>query len=131
MSAYFGHWRLIPEISHYSAGGPPERGDYVIEDRDGEIAFTVSWEAEGKELKTEFAAPADGSPVEAGFPGVDSYSVTHEDDFTLLSDAMAGGEAILKAVRRVSRDGRLMTVLQENADGQGGWIRIFQVYERA
>ncbi|WP_425052293.1 hypothetical protein [Psychromarinibacter sp. S121] len=131
MSPCVGHWQLISELSHYSAGGPPESGDYIIEQDGDRLSFTVRWVKDGQEMETSFAAPADGSAVPADFPGLDSFSVTDEPDGSLSSEAVASGVVVSKALRRVSDDDRLMSVLQENADGQGGWIRIFQVYRRA
>lgn len=122
---------MIPELSHYQVGEAPLQGTYLIEEIDGTVQFTVGWTgADGQNQSIGFGAPATGEQVTSDFAGVDTFSVLHEDDNTLLSDAVIAGVVVSKAVRRVSTDGSLMSVLQENADGQGGWIRIVQVYKR-
>jgi hypothetical protein len=131
MPAYLGTWQLIPELSHYDRGGPPDRGTYKIEDRDGVLHFTIDWTSNGQSFSISYIGHADGRPVPNPHPGVDAASVRHEDDFTLSSRAVAGGVEIARALRRVSRDGTLMSVLQDNADGKGSFASILQVYRRA
>lgn len=46
MAAYLGTWHLIPELSHYDLGGPPDRGTYRIEDRNGVLHFTLGFARE-------------------------------------------------------------------------------------
>jgi hypothetical protein len=130
MPAYLGTWQLIPELSHYDQGGPPERGLYRIEDREGVLHFTIDWTKTGQDYSVAYIGHADGSPVLNPHPGVDQASVRHEDDFTLSGSAMSGGVEIARAMRRVAHDGTLMSVLQETADGKGGFSRILQVYRR-
>lgn len=130
MPAYLGTWQLIPELSHYDQGGPPDQGIYRIEDRDGVLHFTIDWTVGGQHHSVSYIGHADGRPVPNPHPGVDASSVRHEDDLTLSGRAEAGGIEIARAMRRVSRDGQLMSVLQENADGKGGFARILQVYRR-
>lgn len=129
-AAYLGTWRLVPELSHYDAGGPPESGSYRIEDRDGVLHFTIDWVKDAQAMSASYIAHADGTPVMAPHPGVDEASVLHEDDRTLSGSATAGGAVIARTMRRVSTDGRLMSVLQETANGQGGWHKTFQLYFR-
>lgn len=130
VAAYLGTWELIPELSHYQTGGPPDRGTYRIDDQNGLLRFTIDWATGGKTTSISYVGHADGSPVPNPHPGVDEASVRHEDDYTLSGRAITGGVEIARAMRRVSRDRALMTVLQENADGKGGFARIVQVYRR-
>jgi hypothetical protein len=130
-AAYLGIWHLIPELSQYQTGTPPERGTYRIEETDGVLRFTVDWSMGGQEMSVSYIGHADGRPVLNPHPGVDKAFVRHEDDFTLSGRALAGGVEIARAMRRVSRDRALMTVLQETSDGMGGFTRSVQVYRRA
>ena len=130
MQHYLGSWELIPELSHYSAGAPPEKGLYVIEKHGDLIRIRVSWVKDGQDMATEFEAHPDGRQMPSGFPGVDSFSLLAEDDFTLSGDARAGGKVVSTALRRVARDGTLLSVLQENEVPGAGTMRIFQVYRR-
>jgi len=130
VSAYLGKWQLLAELSHYDQGEPPESGTYLIEEKGGEIHFDIHWTAKGQDMNVSFSAPPDGRQVPSDFPGVDSFSVLHEDDHTLSGDALAGGRQISIAIRRVSNDGQLMSVLQDNPDPAMGRIRTYQVYNR-
>jgi len=128
MTRWLGDWRLLPELSHYTAGGPPEEGRYRITREGGDIAFAVDWVKDGAAQSVRFQAPADGSAV--AFPGVDSFTVTAVDDATLDSAAFLAGARVAYARRRVSADGGLLSVYQENASPAGP-IGIWQVYRRA
>lgn len=130
MRHYLGKWKLIPELSHYDVGQAPESGTYFIEEVDDQIAIAIHWTSGGKDMSVQFSGPADGRQIESGYPGIDSYSVLHEDDYTLSGDAMTGDAQVSRAIRRVSMDGNLMSIIQENAGGNGEMIRIYQVYQR-
>ncbi len=129
MSAWLGEWRLIPELSHYDAGDPPDSGRYRISVADGLVRFDVEWSAEGEDHSVSFSGPPDGTPVSAATSGVDSFTVTAVDDSTLDSEAVAGSRRVAWARRRVSADGTLMSVIQRLA-GPDGEVTVFQVYRR-
>jgi hypothetical protein len=128
MSRCDGTWLLVPELSHYEVGEPPESGVYQIETAQGVVTFRIKWHKAGQDFEVSFAAALDGRAVTAEFPGIDSFLVRDEDN-TLISEAFAKGQMVARAVRRVAGD--LLSVLQENSDGQGGWVRVWQVYRRA
>ncbi|MCX7300684.1 MAG: hypothetical protein NTX73_09980 [Rhodobacterales bacterium] len=129
MEPFLGSWALVPELSHYSDGIPPESGLYRISESEGEARFTVDWVKDGVPFSVTFAAPLDGTSARTMFPGVDRFWL-ETGTGTLVTVAKGGGAVVARAVRRVSGDWSLLSVLQENADGHGGWVRIFQVYRR-
>jgi hypothetical protein len=130
MTRWVGPWVLVPDLSHYSDGTPPEAGTYAISEGDGEVRFAITWAKEGTPFAIYFALPADGSPASSDFPGMDRSWLERGDGW-LASFAAYEGQIVARAMRRVSEDGALMSVLQENADRVGGWTRIFQVWRRA
>jgi hypothetical protein len=127
---FLGLWVLVPELSHHSSGAPPESGLYRIAMAEGEARFTVDWVKDGTPFSVTFAAPLDGTPARTTFPGIDRFWLETAPG-ELVTVAEGGGAVVARAVRRVSADGTLLSVLQENADGAGGWVRILQVYRRA
>ena len=128
MSVCDGVWNLVPELSHYDLGEPPDWGHYEVVTRGGVVTFRVKWRKEGQAFEMSYAAPIDGTAVTADFPGLDSFAL-HEDGNTLISEAFAKGALVSRGIRRVSGD--LMSILQENSDGKGGWLKTWQVYRRA
>ncbi len=129
MNACLGIWVLVADLSHYSSGDPPESGMYQISAAEGEIRFTVDWVKGGTPFSITFAAPDDGSDARSTFPGIDRFWLQQGPGW-LATFAGFEGRVVATAMRRVSADGSLMSVLQENADGQGGIVRMFQVYRR-
>lgn len=131
MTDDFGNWVLPPELCHYSTGAAPEKGTCRISQDGEQVRFDVAWTVAGADMGISFSAPADGTQSQSDFPGVDSFSVLHEDEQTLSGDAISIGAQVSKVIQRVSSDRHLKTVLQENADRVDGLIRIFQVYQHA
>jgi hypothetical protein len=128
MTRFAGSWQLVPELSHYDQGGPPEFGRYLISTDAGMHKFRVIWRKDGRDFDIAFAAASDGSVTPCDFPGVDGFRLRQEDD-ALVSEALLEGQIVARALRRVSGD--LMSVQQLNATPEGGWARIFQVYRRS
>jgi hypothetical protein len=126
MTIYEGIWHLVPDLSHYSAGTPPQSGRYEIAQEAASLNFRVDWVMMGQAKSVSFSAPADGA--DADFPGLDRFYLTLGTDH-LDSTAEAGGRIVAFARRRVSADGALMSVYQENQTPEGPQ-RIFQVYRR-
>lgn len=127
MSLCDGTWQLVPELSHYDRSGPPDWGTYDVRTVGGMVNFQVTRCKDGKDFAVSFAAPTNGQPVAGAFPGVDSFLVRQEGG-ALISQAFATGELVARASRRVAGD--LISILQENRDGNGGWLRIWQVHRR-
>lgn len=135
---YVGHWELIPELSLYQAGTPPARGAYSIDRaEDGSLTLRVSWRAstDAEPQSVAFGGFPDGSPqpiaATHGAAAPDSFSLTHVDDFTLDSAAMAGSRVVAYARRVASADGTLLVAVQEMDSEAGSRVRNFQVYRRA
>lgn len=127
MSHCDGTWLLVPELCHYETGEPPSSGVYTISTTGGVVTFRIRWHKGGQDFETAFAAPLDGTSVTGEFPGVDSFLVREEGNM-LISEAFAKGQCVARATRRAA--GGLMSVMQETADGRGGWSRTWQVYRR-
>ncbi|HEX7120987.1 MAG TPA: hypothetical protein VF178_01365 [Gemmatimonadaceae bacterium] len=132
---YLGTWHLIPELSLYAAGTPPQSGTYSItEASGGTLTLRVVWRMPGdaSEHATEFGGRADAVPIpiphEPGMP--DAFTLTRIDAGTLDSAALRDGEQVAYARRAVTEDGSLMAVVQEYLTPNGQRVRNFQVYRR-
>jgi hypothetical protein len=128
---HLGTWQLVPELSHYDQGGPPDTGTYRIEADGNILRFHISWQAGGKDHAVIFAAPLDGREIPSEFPGIDSFAVLLEGPKSLVSTATASGRVVMRARRLVSDDGALMSIRQDNIGADGSTSGSFQVYRRA
>ena len=129
---YLGAWDLVPELSLYEAGEPPTSGRYTIELReDGRLMLKVRWQQSTGDAPREiaFGGPADGSPQHRS--DMPSFSLTRVDAHTLDSSALSDGRVVAYARRVASRDGALLSVVQEHVSADGKRTRNFQVYRRA
>lgn len=134
MTAWLGRWEPIPELSIYpDPAQAPAAGTYTIaEGADATLDVHIRWTTQGGEThQARFAAPRDGTPVHSRAPDVDTFSILAEDAHTLSGDAMHAGRRVRRAMRRVSTDGRLMSVLQVRDFRDGPRDHVFQVYRRA
>ncbi len=130
MHAFAGRWELIPELSFYEQGEPPESGTYTI-DVDGEtVSFTIEWSIDGADQSIAFGGPLDGECHAVPEPDGAEVSYTRVDASVLESTLVVGGKRLAFARRQVSSDRTLMAVLQENTVADGGKVRITQVYRR-
>jgi hypothetical protein len=133
---FLGTWQLVPELSLYAAGTPPESGLYVIaESEPGLLSVQISWRMPGDsaEKSMQFGGRSDGSPVALpATPGApDAFTLTRVDSHTLDSAALRAGEVVSYARRVASADGTLLAVVQESGAAAESRVRNFQVYRRA
>ncbi|SLN24048.1 hypothetical protein ROA7023_00739 [Roseisalinus antarcticus] len=82
MTQYLGSWTSLPELTQGQA--VPHSGTLRIEAVEDGVRIREDWIRAGQQMSTDFTAPADGDRVDAAFPGVDTFSMLHEDDRTLF-----------------------------------------------
>lgn len=128
---FTGRWDLLPELSLYELGPLPASGTYEIFVDGGHVNIELSWTMEdGVPQSATYGGAMDGSRSKIEAPGVDELSFECIDQHTLDSSAYADGQRVSYARRAVSRDGLLMTTVQEGPNPSGGTFRNFQVYRR-
>lgn len=130
--AWIGHWLLLPELSHYGDGKSPERATYDIAAiGDGSLQFNVAWWNDGQKTSIAFEGIPDGEQRPTDSPGVTHMTVTSHSRLRLDSAAWAGDKMVARATRRVSEDGRLMSIVQELfPESRADPVTVFQVYMR-
>ena len=131
MTRWLGSWRLIPELGDYGDEAPPREALYQISQEGDLLRFTMTGvDAHGQQFQHGFAAKSDGTPMPSEAPDVDTFSVLVESDTVLSGNAMAGAREVGKAMRRISADGALMTMLQIRDFPDGPQDKTLQVFRR-
>ncbi len=129
--AYCGNWLLLPELSFYEEGEPPESGFYHIQVDDDRASFALRWTPKGKaEVALSFGGPLDGQPRSVDQPPGAQASYSHISPWVLDSAMFMGGKQLMYARRQASKDGQLLAVLQTGLRGDGSPYRNTQVYRR-
>jgi hypothetical protein len=127
---YDGVWRLLPELSFYEDGQPPQEGRYEINVEGKNVSFSVRWRADDKDQSISFSGPLDGQLHHSDAAPNAKVSFTHVDENTLESAFSVDEVQMAFARRQVSHDGALLAVLQVNTKPDGSSVRITQVYRR-
>jgi len=126
-----GKWELIPELSFYQQGEPPQRCLYEILVDGLNVEFKLSWlQVDSNEVAIEFSGIADSIPKSVTAPEGAQASYTIVSESILENRMFISGVEMAYAKRAVSNDGQLMSVLQINTTPSGENIRITQVYKR-
>lgn len=133
LDLFLGTWDLVPEVSVYDDGVPPEEATYELTQDGAEVRVVMSWRPAGSSnhRATEFAGVADGvvHPV-TGVAGVTGLSLTRSDARTLDSTALDGDTVVSSARRVASADGSLLVVVQRAHRTDGGSLQTVQLYRR-
>lgn len=127
-----GTWVLLPELSFYDTGTPPRAGTYTVTHDGDKVGFSVSWENDdGQAMAVKFGGPLGPKVVVDDTPGVTHARFDMAPDGALVSEAFNGQDRVAYAMRRVSADGRLLSILQRITGPDGREMRIYQLYRRA
>jgi len=114
LAPFLGTWILDTEASDFEQGDPPKSATLRIEDNFGMAIFTMNQVAADSEVTNDsFEAVPDGPEVKLGKSGlVDAMRLVFDGDRNLVSEARRGGLTLMKAERKLSDDGRTLTVTQ-------------------
>ena len=127
-----GTWELNLAKSKFSPGPAPksETRTYVI--AGDKVAATFDGVgADGKRVKIEFTATADGKDYPyKGDPAADAISFRRIDASTVEASVKKGGKELHHATRVVSADGKTMTVTMTAKDAKGRAIHNVLVFDR-
>jgi hypothetical protein len=131
---FLGRWQLVPELSQYELGEPPQSGIYAVESSGGVLSVDIIWvDGKGQAGQTSYGGPMDGSLIEleaaaSGSEADTHLTLTRIDGATLDSAVLLEGEVVAWARRIASADGELLSVVQAGSDPEGRPFRNFQVY---
>ncbi len=138
-----GTWKLNKEASQFL--GPPPQSEvrrYDVADDGYLVGLAVFIDARGNPGFLQFAAKSDGRDYAeyssgvlaalqmAGTPTPLAYSEKPVDDRTVEWVDKFGGRITASGTKKVSEDGRTLTIVGEVPDGQGNTLRLRLVYDK-
>ena len=127
-----GTWKLNPAKSRYSPGPAPKTNLITIVAVDNGIKLSgQGTDAEGKPTSINYTVTYDGKdkPV-TGSPDYDSTSGKRVDANTTELTRKKEGKTVQTAVRKVSADGKTMTVTTTGKDAHGKTVHNVAVFEK-
>lgn len=127
-----GTWVLNLKNSQYRPGPPPTSQTRVYRQGPGGITATVTTVThDGKTTTAEFAENYDGQihPV-LGSLDYDGIKMKRISNYDSESELLHAGRVIAKTNRRVSGDGKTLTITFESEGSGGSRVRNIVVYDR-
>ncbi len=129
-----GTWKLNAAKSKFSPGPPPKSMTvtYSPVGADGLKAVVEMTPADGAAQHWEMTAHYDGKeyPV-TGNPAADTISAKQIDDHTGESTFRKGGKVMATNVRKLSADGKTLTITSTGTTADGKPRKDVQVFEKS
>ena len=127
-----GTWKLNVAKSTYSPGPAPKSISAKIEAAgEGEKLTADGVRGDDKPIRLEYTAQYDGkdNPI-TGSPTADTVSLKRLDANTTERTEKKGGKVTQTVTRKVSDDGKTMTVTYKGTDAKGQPINNVGVFEK-
>jgi hypothetical protein len=127
-----GTWKLDLTKSKYSPGPPPKSLALRFEAAGEGVKLTSDGvNAEGQPTHTEYTANYDGKdyPI-AGSATADTVSLKRIDASTVERTDKKGGKIVETRTRKISSDGKMLTVAFKGTDAKGQPFNNMLVFER-
>ena len=132
---FLGRWELVPELSIFQRGTPPESGLTVIQLQGTMCHVAISWRAPGDEGDQHlgFACPITGEiqrsdAAPAGVPN--GFSLTRVNERTLDSHAYIDSELVMYSRRVTTTDGTLLATTHHQNLPNTPQSTNYQLYRR-
>ena len=127
-----GSWKLNPEKSKYNPGPPPKALATRFEAAGKGIKNTTDFtNAEGKAFTIVYTAEADGKDYPlAGSATATAVSLKRLADGSVERTDKKDGQVVQTLVRKVSSDGKTLTVTQKGKTAKGAPIENVMVFDR-
>jgi hypothetical protein len=127
-----GTWKLNLAKSKYTPGPLPKGNTVTIEAVPNGLHVTAKGEdAAGKPTSIDYTATADGKdmPVK-GAPAYDTTAMKRIDANTTEQTRKKEGKSVQTVTRKISADGKTMTVTTRGKDENGRTINNVAVYDK-
>jgi hypothetical protein len=127
-----GTWKLNVAKSKYVPGPVPKSNTITITAAGNGIHVTAKGEdATGKPTSIDYTATYDGkdSPVK-GAPAYDTTALKRVDPNTTEQTRKKEGKAVQTVTRKISADGKTMTVTTRGKDENGRTLNTMAVYDK-
>jgi hypothetical protein len=125
-------WKLNVAESRFNPG--PGWRSQVRVYRRTPAGVSVTWEGvggRGEPMRVSFTVPYDGSDAPmVGSANYDTLNSVKIDDLTVKSEEKRGGKIAGIAIRKLSPDGKRMTITDEGTDRQGRKFMQLLVFDR-
>ena len=127
-----GTWKLNVAKSKYTPGPAPKSNTITITAAGNGIHVVASGEdAAGKPTSIDYTATYDGKDASVkGAPAYDSVSMKRIDPNTAETARKKEGKTVQTMTRRISADGKTMTVTTRGKDENGRTINTVAVYDK-
>jgi hypothetical protein len=127
-----GTWKLNTAKSRYDPGPMPKSNTITITSAANGVHVVAKGEdAAGKPTGIDYTATYDGKDAMVkGAPGYDTTSLKRVDANTTEQTRKKEGKAVQTVTRKVSADGKTMTVTTRGKDENGRTLNTVAVYDR-
>jgi hypothetical protein len=127
-----GTWKINAEKSKYDPGRPPKSLVTKFEPAGKGVKNTTEFvNAEGKAFTITYTAEYDGKDVPlAGSPTANAVAIKKLKDGSVERVDKKDGMVTSTMVRRVSKDGKTLTVTQKGTNPQGTPINNVMIFDR-
>ena len=127
-----GRWHLNLEESSYSPGPPPRSQVRVYAvDLDGLATRIVTVDASGQESTIHYVADYDSLEYTvSGSSRVDTIVLKRVDAHTASATLRHGSKTLGNALRKISKDGKKMTITFDGTTADGRKMRNVAVYDK-
>ena len=128
-----GTWKLDVAKSKYRPGPPPQSLTIRFEAAGKGVKVTTDEvSAEGQTIHTEYTANYDGKdyPI-TGSATSDTVTLKRIDARTLQRTDKKGGKVVLTFTRKISADGKMLTVAVKGTDAKGQAVKNALVFAKS
>ena len=127
-----GTWKINPEKSKYNPGPPPKSLVVKFEPAGKGVKNTTEFvNAEGKAFTIVYTAEYDGKDVPlTGSGTANAVAIKQLKDGSVERVDKKDGKVTSTMVRKVSKDGKTLTVTQKSTNPQGKPVDNMMVFDR-
>ena len=128
-----GTWKLDVAKSKYRPGPPPQSLTMKFETAGKGVTVTTDEVgAEGQTIHTEYTANYDGKdyPI-TGSVTSDTVALKRIDARTLQRTDKQGGKVVLTLMRKISTDGKMLTLAVKGTDAKGQAVKNVLVFAKS
>jgi len=131
IESFIGTWKLIPEVTKYNMGQPPQKGQYLISMQGEKIHLDVSWtDHQGQDFQLDFGLIPDGTAQPfADTKLADSMRMSMDGDQVLESWSSKNGHELVHVRRTLNEAGDQMEVIQDFNMPDGPKVKNISTYQ--
>lgn len=128
-----GTWKLNLQKSTFRPGPAFQSETRTYEEQKDGVKVTIrTVDAKGRQVTSVYLTTPDGEQHSVSGSGgpADSVGLKRIDEFTAESTLMHAGKEIAKTTRKVSQDGKTMTITYRGLDPEGNEVHYTLVFDQ-